>query len=356
MKTILQFAIIGCGRIAPRHAQSLVDLRTSAKLVAVADVIESRAIHLAQQFGAQPLTDYRRVLERKDIDVVCICVPSGLHAQIGIEAAQHGKHVVVEKPMALSLADADALIQACERAGVTLTVVLQNRYNPPMQDLKRLVDSGQLGRLLLGNATVRWYRPQSYYEDGWHGTRAMDGGALMNQSIHHIDALQWLMGDVDSVFAYGATLAHRMECEDVGVAVWRFASGALGVVEGSTVTWPENLEGSVAIFGERGSVKVGGTALNRRVLWKVEGQLEQERHLISAEAVDPPSVYGTSHRAVLADTIAAIHDGRLPQTHGHEGRRSLALVLAMYESMARGVEVRLTTLQHPPSQDVEKTS
>ncbi|MDW8352003.1 MAG: Gfo/Idh/MocA family oxidoreductase [Anaerolineae bacterium] len=345
MTSSIRFAIIGCGRIAPRHAQSLRDLRDQAELVAVADIVESRAVHLAKDFGAEPTTDYRRVLERKDVDAVCICTPSGLHARMGIEAAHHGKHVIVEKPMALSLSDADALTDACRRAGVTLTVVLQNRYNPPMQDLKRLVESGRLGRLLLGNATVRWYRPQSYYDDGWHGTRAMDGGALMNQSIHHIDALQWIMGDVQSVFAYGATLAHRMECEDVGVATLRFTSGALGVVEGSTITWPENLEGSIAVFGERGSVKVGGTALNRKVFWKVDGMLEQERHLLSTEEVDPPSVYGTSHRAVLADTIAAIREGRLPQTHGLEGRRSLAIVLAMYESMARGTEISLAEIE-----------
>ncbi len=355
MTSPIRFAIIGCGRIAPRHAQSLLDLRDQARLVAVVDIIESRATHLAKQFGAEPATDYRQILEREDIDAVCVCAPSGLHAQIGIETAQHGKHVIVEKPMALTLPDADALIDACARAGVTLTVVLQNRYNPPMQDLKRLVESGRMGRLLLGNATVRWYRPQSYYEDEWHGTRAMDGGALMNQSIHHIDALQWIMGDVQSVFAYGATLAHRMECEDVGVATWRFASGALGVIEGSTLTWPENLEGSVAIFGERGSVKVGGTALNRKVFWKVDGQLEQERQLLSAEEVDPPSVYGASHRAVLADTLAAMREGRPSQTDGLEGRRSLALVLAMYESMTRGAEVSLAEIEPGAARQIAAT-
>ena len=149
-----------------------------------------------------------------------------------------GKHVVLEKPMALSLEDADRIITTAKATGVKLCVVLQNRYNPPMQDLRRVVDEGRLGRLILGNATVRWYRPQEYYEDGWHGTWAMDGGALMNQSIHHIDALQWLMGDVQSVFAYTATLAHKMEAEDTGVAVLRFANGAIGSVEGSTVTYP----------------------------------------------------------------------------------------------------------------------
>ena len=347
----LRFAIIGCGRIAPRHAQSLRDLSPDAALLAVADVVESRARKLAETYGVEPYIDYRHILDRKDIDVVCVCAPSGLHASMGIQAAQAGKHVVVEKPMALSLDDADALIDACASAGVTLTVVLQNRYNPPVQELKRAIEDGKLGKLFLGNATVRWYRPQSYYEDGWHGTRAMDGGALMNQSIHHIDALQWLMGSrVESVFAYGATLAHTMECEDVAVATWRFASGALGVVEGSTLTWPENLEGSVAIFGERGSAKVGGTALNRRVLWKIDGALEQERQIISSELVDPPSVYGSSHRAVLADTISAIREGRPSRTNGFEGRHSVALVLAMYQSMACGAPVDVPPDRTPAEQ------
>lgn len=337
----LRFGIIGCGRVAPRHAQSIRSLHSQADLVGVADIIESRARHLGHEYGAEPLTDYRRLLDSKEIDVVSICVPSGLHARIGIEAAQAGKHVIVEKPMALTLADADALIEACRTAHVNLTVVLQNRYNPPMQDLRRLVDSGRLGKLLLGNATVRWYRPQDYYEDGWHGTRAMDGGALMNQSIHHVDALQWLMGRVESVFTYSATLAHRIECEDVAVATWRFCSGALGVIEGSTFTYPENLEGSVAIFGTCGSVKVGGTALNRKVFWKVEGELEQERNLLALESVDPPSVYGYSHHAVIEESVRAILEGRSPQTDGLEGRRSLALVLAMYESAACGQEVHV---------------
>jgi UDP-N-acetyl-2-amino-2-deoxyglucuronate dehydrogenase len=287
-QNILNFAIIGCGRIAPRHAQALAEL-PEANLVAACDIIESRAHHFAQKYGCVPYTDYRSILDRSDIDIVSVCVPSGLHVQIAQAVAQAGKHVLVEKPIALNLADADALIRTCESAGVTLGVVLQNRFNPPMRDLRHLVDSGKLGRIVLGNATVRWYRPQEYYEDGWHGTWAMDGGALMNQSIHHIDALQWLMGDVASVFAYTDTLVHRMEAEDVGVAVVRFKSGALGIIEGSTVTYPENLEGSVSLFGERGSVKVGGTALNRKVFWKVAEEIEHERETLAHEAVDPPS-------------------------------------------------------------------
>ncbi|MCL4394739.1 MAG: Gfo/Idh/MocA family oxidoreductase, partial [Chloroflexi bacterium] len=228
-----------------------------------------------------------------------------------------------------------------QSTGRRLCVMLQNRYNAPMQELRRIVDEGRLGRLFLGNATVRWYRPQEYYEDGWHGTRDMDGGALMNQSIHHIDALQWLMGDVESVFAFTATLAHNMESEDVGTVALRFTSGALGTVEGSTLTYPQNLEGSVALFGERGSVKVGGTALNRKVLWKVEGELEHERELLTRDQVDPPTVYGFSHKAVIEEMIDAIGEDHESKTNGIVARKSVALVLAMYESAQTGAPVLL---------------
>lgn len=341
MTDTLRFGLIGCGRVAPRHAESVTQA-PDATLVAVADVRASRAERFAKEYRAAPYTDYRRLLERPDIDVVSICTPSGLHADMAIAAMQAGKHVVVEKPMALSLADADRMLQAAAETGRKLCVVLQNRYNPPMQDLRRVVDSGRLGRLLLGSATVRWYRPQEYYEDEWHGTWAMDGGALMNQSIHHIDALQWLMGAPASVFAYTATLAHRMEAEDVGVAVIRFRSGALGTVEGSTITYPENLEGSVAVFGERGSLKVGGTALNRKTIWKIEGELEHEKELLTRDQLDPASVYGTSHSAVIADMIAAVREDRPPKTNGLEARRSVALVLAIYESARTGRPVDMT--------------
>lgn len=336
----VRFGIIGCGRIAPRHAQSFQQV-SGAQLIAVADIIPSRAQHLAQEYGAAAHTDYRELLDRSDIDAVSVCVPSGLHAQVAIDAMQAGKHVLVEKPIAITLEDADRMIEVSKSSGRTLGVVLQNRYNHPMQTLRQAIDAGKLGRLYLGNACVRWYRPQSYYEDGWHGTWAMDGGALMNQSIHHIDALQWLMGPVVSVNAYTATLAHKMEAEDVGVAIVRFASGALATIEGSTLTWPQNLEGSVAVFGEHGSVKIGGTALNRIELWKVAGELEQEAELLTSQRVDPPSVYGYSHREVVRDFVHALHTGTEPGTPGPEARKSLALVLAIYESAACGHEVSL---------------
>jgi UDP-N-acetyl-2-amino-2-deoxyglucuronate dehydrogenase len=340
MKETLSFGLVGCGRIAPRHAQCLQEI-PRAKLIAVADCVESRARHFAREFGVSYSTDYHCLLERNDIDVVSICTPSGMHAQMAIEAMQAGKHVLVEKPMSLALEDADRMLAFARNTGVRLGIVLQNRYNPPMQALKRAVTEGKFGKLLLGNATVRWYRTQEYYEDEWHGTWAMDGGALMNQSIHHIDALQWLMGEPESVSAYTATLAHRMEAEDVGVAIIRFKTGALASVEGSTVTYPENLEASISLFGEHGSAKVGGTALNRKVFWKFEAELEHEREMLTREQLDPPSVYGQSHKLVIADMVDAVFAGRDPETSGVEARKSLALVLAMYESARAGKSLML---------------
>ncbi len=339
---MIRCALIGCGRVAPRHAESILALPETS-LVAVADVVESRAQHFATKFGAEAHTDWRKVLDRADVDLVHITTPSGMHAEMAIAALQAGKHVIVEKPVALSLADTDRMIAAERASGKKLCVMLQNRFNQPMQELKALVDSGKLGRLHLGAATVRWYRPQEYYNDGWHGTWAMDGGALMNQSVHHIDALQWLMGEPESVYAQTATRIHEMEAEDVGVAVVRFKGGALATIEGSTLTWPANLEGSVALFGDKGSVKVGGTALNRKEFWKVEGSLEHEREAVMHDLLDPPSVYGQSHQTVIQLFARALVAGTPTPNPASEARRSLALVLGMYESARTGKSVDLTT-------------
>ncbi len=337
---MLKFGIIGCGRVAPRHAQSLAQL-PETQLVAVADVKANRVQHFAKKYGANPYIDYHKMLAQPDIDAVNVCVPSGLHASVAIDVMQAGKHVLVEKPIALNLADADRMIATARETGRLLGVVLQNRYNAPMQQVYQLLSDGRLGQLYLGSVCVRWYRPQSYYEDDWHGTWAMDGGALMNQSIHHIDALQWFIGPVKSVYAYTATLAHKIETEDVGIAVLRFRSGALGTIEGSTLTWPQNLEGSLSLFGEHGSVKVGGTALNRITLWKVDGELEREAEILTSQRVDPPTVYGYSHREAIQDFAQSLIHGRQPSMSGSEARKSLALVLAIYESARIGREVVL---------------
>jgi UDP-N-acetyl-2-amino-2-deoxyglucuronate dehydrogenase len=334
-----RFGIIGCGRIAPRHADSLAEI-DGTKLVQVCDVLEARARHFAEKYNASYCLDYHELLANPDVDIVNICTPSGLHAEMAIAALKAGKHVIVEKPMAMNVADADRMITTAKEMNRKLCIVLQNRYNPPMQDFYKAVRDGKIGRILLGSVTVRWYRPQEYYNDGWHGTKSMDGGALMNQSVHHIDALQWLVGvPVKSVFAYTATLAHQMEAEDVGVVTVRFENGALATIEGSTVTYPQNLEASVALFGEKGSLKVGGTALNRKVFWKVAGEIEHEKEMLTREEVDPPSVYGASHQHVLEDMISAVEQDREPQTNGVEGRKSLVLVSAMYESAKTAHEI-----------------
>jgi len=341
MAEILRFGLIGCGRIAPHHVRAIQSL-AGAKLTAVADIIEERAYRFADDYDAEPHLDYRDLLRRDDVDVVNICTPSGLHAEMAIAAAQAGKHIMVEKPMAMSLVDADKMIAAARDNDVKLCVTFQNRYNPPIQELHEAVQANKLGRLLLGNATVRWYRKQEYYEDGWHGTWAMDGGALMNQSIHHVDALIWLMGEpLVSVFAYSATLAHKMEAEDTIVAVLRFASGALASIEASTITFPTDIEGSITLLGEQGSVKIGGVALNRKEMWKIAGELEQEEAVLQTKQVDPMNVYGTSHPHVFADMAEAIRDNREPFVNGVAGRVALQAVLAIYESARTGQPVNL---------------
>ncbi len=336
----MRFGIIGCGRIAPRHAKYISEI-DGVDLVAVADINKERANSFSEEYNSDCYYDYRELLDRKDIDVINICTPSGLHSRMSIEAMEAGKHVIVEKPMALSLLDADAMISTSKKTRKKMCITLQNRYNPPMQKLREAVDENLFGKILMGNATVRWYRPQSYYEDGWHGTWAMDGGALMNQSIHHIDALQWFMGEVDHVYAETNTFIHRMEAEDAGVAVITFKDKRLATVEGSTITYPKNLEASLSLFGEKGSVKIGGTALNRFEFWKVEGHLDEEKEILGSPFPNPSSVYGYSHKLVIEDMIKALINDNQPQTNGYEGRKSLAIVLAMYESSRSGLRVKL---------------
>lgn len=337
---VLGFAVIGCGRVSPKHLEA-ISHHPQAKLVAVCDVKADRAEQAARRYRTKAYTSFEEVLKLPEVDVVTICTPSGLHPKLGMQAAQAGKHVIVEKPIGVTVAAAHQLIAACEKAQVKLCVILQNRFNQPMLELKELIDSQRLGDIYLANVCVRWFRAQSYYEDEWHGTRALDGGVLMNQSIHHIDALIWLLGMPKRVRAYTGTLAHQMEMEDTATAILEFPNGALATIEASTVTYPENLEGSVAVFGSQGSVKVGGTALNKWVIYKVAGHLDEEVELLAHQPGDPDSVYGYSHPKVIDDMIQAILNDRQPLTHGLEGTRSLRVVEAMYTSAATGKDVEL---------------
>ena len=254
--------------------------------------------------------------------------PSGLHAELAVRAAEAGKHVVVEKPMAMTLDEADRMIAACEKNGVLMTVVHPNRFRPAVMELKRRMEEGAFGTIGHANATVRWNRNQAYYDQAsWRGTRAMDGGVLMNQAIHNLDLLLWLMGDVEEVASYQATRIRRIEAEDTSVSVLRFKSGALGVIEAAVTVYPRNLEESLAIFGEKGTAVIGGPTANWIKTWRFADLTEEEsRATIARVEKDPYGVPG--HRCIIEDMTEAVRTGRRPKITGEDGRRALELVVA----------------------------
>jgi UDP-N-acetyl-2-amino-2-deoxyglucuronate dehydrogenase len=336
----VRIALVGCGRISRTHADA-IDNVPGLELAAVCDVVEDRAVQLAEAHGIPWFTDYAAMLEQSDTHAVAVCTPSGLHPEHGILAARAGRHVICEKPMAITLAAADALVQACDEAGVRLFVVKQNRLNRPIQLLKRALEKGRFGRLYLANTTVRWTRPQEYYDQApWRGSWAFDGGAIMNQASHYVDLIQWLVGPVESVMAKTATLARRIETEDTGVALLRFRSGALGVIEVTMLTYPRNLEGSITILGERGTVKIGGTAVNRVEHWSFSDYDDDDK-LVEAAASTPPNVYGFGHAGYYRNVLAVLRGEAAADTDGRAGRKSLELILAIYESAKTGREVSL---------------
>jgi UDP-N-acetyl-2-amino-2-deoxyglucuronate dehydrogenase len=336
----VRVALVGCGRISGSHVAA-IDRIDGLELIAVSDVEIDRARGVAEGRGIPAFRTIEELLGGVESDVVAICTPSGLHAAHGIAAARARKHVVTEKPMAISLADADALVRACDEAGVHLFVVKQNRLNPPVQLLRRAVDKGRFGRIYLANTTVRWARPQEYYDAArWRGTWEFDGGAIMNQASHYVDLVQWLVGPVESVIAKTATLARRIETEDTGIAVLQFRSGALGVIEVTVLTYPRNMEGSVTILGEKGTVKIGGTAVNRVEHWQF-ADYDDDDKLVDAANTNPPTVYGFGHDGYYRNVLAVLRGQARPGTDGREGRKSLELILGIYESAKTGREVPL---------------
>ena len=337
-------ALVGCGRISRNHFAAIERVDGLA-LSAVCDVAPERARQAGEEQGVPWFTSYEGMLAEAPLDAVAICTPSGLHPSHGILAARAGKHVISEKPMAITLAAADELVAACDAAGVRLFVVKQNRLNAPIQLVKRALDRGRFGRLHMANCTVRWTRPQEYYDQApWRGTWEFDGGAFMNQASHYVDLLQWLVGPVESVMAKTATLARRIEAEDSGVALFKFRNGALGAMEVTMLTYPRNLEGSITLLGERGSVKIGGTAVNRVEHWAFADQ-DDDDQLVKAVSTDPPSVYGFGHEAYYRNVLAVLRGEAAPDTDGRAGRKSLELILGIYESAKTGREVPLPLRQ-----------
>lgn len=336
----VRIALVGCGRISQNHFDAIANI-DGLVLTAVCDVVEERARAAGEQNNVPWFTSHQELLAQATCDAVAVCTPSGLHPLHGIAAARAGKHVICEKPMAITLSSADELVQACDEAGVHLFVVKQNRLNPPVQLLKRAIDKGRFGRIYLANTTVRWTRPQEYYDQApWRGTWEFDGGALLNQASHYVDLLQWLVGPVESVSAKTATLARRIEAEDTGVAVLKFRSGALGIIEVTMLTYPRNLEGSITILGEKGSVKIGGTAVNRVEHWTFS-EYDDDDKRVDAASTNPPNVYGFGHQGYYRNVLAVLRGEARPDTDGRAGRKSLELIVGIYESAKTGRDVAL---------------
>lgn len=337
MKTI---ALVGCGRISDRHLK-VIAMMPELKLVGVCDRQEDRARAASDTYQVPAYTDAVEMVKALQPDIVSVLTDSGLHPIIGRELAPHVPVLIVEKPMALTLEDADNLIETCEAHGTKLFVVKQNRFNPSIVALKKAVDDGRFGKMVMGTVRIRWARPQSYYDqDPWRGTWKLDGGVFTNQASHHIDLLQWLMGPVESVKAYVSTRLVDIEAEDTGVAILKFKSGALGVVEATTATRPKDLEGSISVLGEKASVVIGGFSVNKPVTWNfLEPRPEDDT--IHELITNPPNVYGFGHLPYYQHVLECLESGRNSMLAGLEGRKSLEIINALYESAFTGREVRL---------------
>ena len=338
------FGIVGAGIIAAVHADAIA-LLPAARLVAVTDVAAGAAREFAAARGCTAEPSLDDLLARRDVDVVCVCVPSGLHAEVGVRAAKAGKHLVVEKPVDVTLEAADRLLAAARQAGVTLTVMSQHRFDPGVTELKRLIDDGALGRLVLGEASTKWYRTQAYYDAApWRGTWAMDGGALLNQGIHYVDLLRWCMGPAVEVTAVCATQAHDIEVEDTALAIVTFASGAVGTISATPAAYP-GFPQRLEITGTLGTVTVEDGRLVRTALLGAPDAADPARgpaqSPAQATAADPAALDAAVHAAQLADLLAAADEGREPAVSGQDGRDALEIVRAVYESSRAGRPVRL---------------
>lgn len=340
---MLNFAILGCGRISKRHSDLLGNGEIEgARLSAVCDIQQDRADALAEKFGVPAFYSLDDLLEQGDCDAVSILTPSGMHAEHSIAAANAGKHVMVEKPMALRLDDADAMIRACDRAGVKLFVVKQNRFNVPVVKAREALEAGRFGDLILGTVRVRWSRDQSYYDqDAWRGTWAQDGGVLSNQASHHVDLLEWFFGDVISVHARAMTALVDVETEDTAIATLKFANGALGIIEATNAVRPKDLEGSLSVLGSTGTAVIGGFAVNKMEHWNFSKPLPEDEEVREKYSVNPPNVYGYGHQAYYEHVVDCLANDRAALVDGLEGRRSLELISALYESIETGEEVTL---------------
>jgi UDP-N-acetyl-2-amino-2-deoxyglucuronate dehydrogenase len=337
----IRFALVGCGRIAQNHFEALAKHKERASLVAVCDVDPEALAQAAKQTGAKPCERYEGLLAEAKPDVVVLATPSGLHAEQAILAAQAGRHVMTEKPMATRWLDAKRMVAACDAAGVRLFVVKQNRRNATLQLVKRAVEKNRFGRIFMVNINVFWSRPQSYYDSAkWRGTWEFDGGAFMNQASHYVDLLDWLIGPVESVQAYTATLARNIEVEDTGAMAIRWRSGALGSMNVTMLTYPKNFEGSITIVGEKGTVRLGGVAVNRIDHWEFDAP-DPDDDRVKDASYQTTSVYGFGHPLYYDNVIRTLAGEEEAETDGREGLKSLEILIAAYLSARDGRRVPL---------------
>jgi UDP-N-acetyl-2-amino-2-deoxyglucuronate dehydrogenase len=332
------FGIVGGGVIGPFHAKAIGDVN-GAKLVAVCDVVEAAAKKFGEETGVDYCTNLSDMLKREDLDVLDVCTPSGLHTKLGIQGAEAGKHVLVEKPIDITLERADTLISACEKAGVKLGVIFQHRFDAATAKLKTAVDEGRFGKLVLGDAYVKWFRTQEYYDKGgWRGTWKYDGGgSLINQSVHTIDLQRYIMGDPAWVFGKIGVMTHEIETEDLSLAILEFKNGARGIIEGSTSIYP-GLPEKLEIHGEKGTAIMEGGKI---VKWAVQGEEEvAEEKVDMSAAAEASAITASSHSLQIQDLVDAINEDRKPLVDGYEGRKALEVIIGIYRSSKTGKVVK----------------
>jgi predicted dehydrogenase len=343
----MKYALIGCGRIATNHIKAAVD--NKLEIIAVCDVIPEKTEQLLAKHGldndtsTKRYTDYKTMLASEKLELVAIATESGIHAKIALDCLDAGVNVIIEKPMAMSMADADQIIEKAKSTGLKVSSCHQNRFNVAVQKTRIALESGRFGRLSHGSIHVRWNRNQDYYSQApWRGTWAQDGGCLMNQCIHGIDLLRWMMGgEVEEVYGQTRQQFHDyLEAEDIGMAIVKFKNGAIGTIEGTTNVFPKNLEEILYLFGENGTVKIGGTSTNNIDVWNFADETEADTANIGLEEATS-NVYGNGHTSLYADMIDAILHDRTPYVDAVAGRSALELVLAIYKSQKDGKPVKL---------------
>lgn len=342
----LNYAIIGCGRISPNHIAAAQE--NGLNIVALCDVVESKMDATIQQFNLKSdiskYIDYQEMLDSENIDLIAICTESGKHGQIALDCIEAGVNLIIEKPIALSLEEADLIIKKAKEKNVKVSACHQNRFNKSIQKIREAVEAGRFGKLMHGTAHVRWNRGKDYYTQApWRGTWEQDGGALMNQCIHNIDLLRWMMGgDIVEVVGMTDNLVHDfIEAEDLGMALVKFSNGSYGIIEGTTNIYPKNLEETLYLFGETGTVKAGGKSVNLIEEWQFADKLDNPEEVKEKYHENPPTVYGFGHNPLYADVIEAIKNDRDPYVTAQDGRNALELVLAIYKSAAEGKSVKL---------------